>query len=101
MHQTGVVAALGEDGLDPVFLAECLVMPDKLDLYPSLGRDLFGVDSQFLTQGCGPQRIVEQPDVVSAKEASHGLGVTDVRQGAGNDDPIEAGQLKWTPKTGQ
>jgi len=40
VHQSGVIAALGEDCLHPTLLAECLELADELDLKPGLGVSL-------------------------------------------------------------
>ncbi len=43
MDQPRVVAALGEDLLDPRLLAEGLELADKRDLQPGLGGEPLGV----------------------------------------------------------
>jgi hypothetical protein len=42
MNQTGVIATLGEDRVDPILLAERLELTDELDLKPGLGGQAFG-----------------------------------------------------------
>jgi len=43
MNQAGMIASLGNDGLDPVFLTKGLVAPDELDLNAGLVGKLFGM----------------------------------------------------------
>ena len=92
VHQTGMIAALGEDLLDPILLAERLELADELDLQPGLGGQALGVGADLIAQRLGPAGIVEQADVARSEVARHRLGVADVRQGAGDHHPVEARQ---------
>jgi len=74
-----MIAALGEDLLDPVFLAERLELADEFDLKPSLGSQSLGVGANRVTQRLGPTGVVEQPDTPIAEVAGHRPGVADVR----------------------
>jgi hypothetical protein len=92
MHQSGVIAALGEDRLDSILLTERLELADELDLKPGICRQSLGVGAHVITQGLGPAGVVEQTDVAIAQVAGHRSGVADVRKGAGDHNPVETGQ---------
>ena len=59
LHQPGVIAARGEDRLDPVLFAERLELADELDLQSRLDGESLGVLPQLLAQGFGPAWIKE------------------------------------------
>jgi hypothetical protein len=86
VHQPRVIAALGEDLLDPILLAERLELTDELDLKPGLGGQALGVGADLLAQRLGPVRIVKQADAAPTEVARHRPGVADVRQGARDHD---------------
>ena len=92
VHQSGVMAALGEDRLHPILLTERFELADELDLKPGLGGQSLGVGANLITQGLGPAGVVEQADVAIAQVAGHRLGVTDIRQGASDHDAVETRQ---------
>ena len=92
VDQTRVVSAFGEDLFDPRLLAERLELADELDLQPRLGGEPLGVLPQLLAQRLGPTRIIEQADLVVTEIPAHRLGMTDIGQRAGDDDPVEARQ---------
>ena len=54
-----VIAALGEDLLDPILLTERLELADELDLKSSLGGQALGVGADLIAQRLGPARIVK------------------------------------------
>ena len=92
VHQPGMIAALGEDLLDPILLAERLELTDELDLKPGLGSQSLGVGADLIAQRLGPARIVEQADAAPTEVARHRPSVADVRQGARDHDPVETRQ---------
>jgi hypothetical protein len=59
-----MVAAGGKDLLDPILLAKGLGFADEFDLDPSLGGELFGIDSNLLPPWFGPVSIIKQADLV-------------------------------------
>lgn len=90
MDQPRLLAAFGDDRLDAFFFAECLVTTDKLDLQSRLGSQPLGVLAQLVPQRLGPASIVEHTDAQVAEQAAHRLGVSDVGQRSGDDNPVEA-----------
>jgi hypothetical protein len=61
-HQAGVIAALGEDLLQPFLLAKRLELADELDPKPGLAGQVLGVGTDLVAQWLGPTRVVEQAD---------------------------------------
>jgi hypothetical protein len=92
MYQTGVITALGDNGLDAFFLAEGLETADEFNFKSRLSSQVFGVVAQLIAQRFCPLGIVEQSDVAIAEETGHSAGMSDIRQGAGEDDPVETRQ---------
>jgi hypothetical protein len=90
VHQPWVIAALGEDLLDPVLLAKRPELTDELDLQPGLGGQVLGIGTDLVAQRLGPARIVEQADAAPTEVACHRAGVADVRQRARDHDSVEA-----------
>jgi hypothetical protein len=83
--------ALGEDLLDPVLLPEGL-LADELDLEPAVLGHALGVVPYLVPQGLRPAGEVEQTNSLDPQVDAHGVGMADVGKGAGDDDPVEAGQ---------
>ena len=92
VDQPGMITPFSNDRLDPVFFAKGLVAADEFDLDAGLAGKLLGMVAQLIPQGLCPPGIVEQPDLVVTEVARHGAGITNIRQGAGDDDAIEAGK---------
>ena len=46
--------------------------------------------AQLIPQGLCPSGVVEQSDLVVTEVACHGAGIANIREGAGDDDAIEA-----------
>ena len=59
MNKSGMLAALGEDVVNPIFFAEGFDLADELDLQPRLGGYALGVGSALLTQRLGRDRCPE------------------------------------------
>jgi hypothetical protein len=51
VYRTGVIAALGEDRLDPILFAERLELADEFDLNPGPGGHRLGKDSPLDSGG--------------------------------------------------
>ena len=92
MDQPRMVAAGGKDLLDPILLAKGLGFADEFDLDPSLGGELFGIDSNLLPPWFGPVSIIKQADLVIAEISAHSGRMADIGQCAGNHHPVKAGQ---------
>ena len=68
MHQTGMMAAfLLEDFLHSLFVAEAFVLATELNREPGLGRAAFGIGAYVIAQRLYAQRVIEQPDTVTAE----------------------------------
>ena len=91
VHESGMVPALGDDRLDPLFLAEVLAT-DEVDVQASLAGQPLGVLSDFLAQGLGELGVIEQADVLGPQMGSHCGGMADLGNGASDDDAVVAGE---------
>lgn len=89
MDQSRMIPALGDDLLDPFFLTEIL-LPDKLDLQSILLGQLLGPQTDFVPQGFDKLGIIENANPLGSQMATHGIGITDIGKGSGDDDPIKA-----------
>lgn len=90
VDQPGMIASFGNDRLDSVFFAEGLVAPDELDLNTDLDGELLGMVAQLIALGFCPPGVVKQSDLVVTEVARHGAGLTDIRKGSGDDNPVKA-----------
>ena len=77
MYRTEMVAALGEDGLDSILLAERLELADELDLKSSLGGQSLGVGAHFIAQRLGPAGVIEQAAAAVSQVTGHRSGMAD------------------------
>lgn len=91
VHQTGMMATFFEDLLHPLFLAEGLVLANEFNRDPGLGREAFGIGAYLITQRLSSERVIEQPDTVTADIPRHGCGMTDIGQRSRDHDAVEAG----------
>src|SRR5829696_6719911 len=90
VHQAGSGAALGEDLLDAVLLAEGTNPSDELDGEAVLLRQSLRVLTDDITQWLGEPGEVEDPDVASVQLSRKRLGVADVGERAHDEDAVEA-----------
>src|SRR3954469_23525680 len=91
MDQSGMTSALFQDLLDPVFLADVAVA-EELDGQPVVRGELLGMVADLIPERRGELGVVEDADLVVEEVTRGRLGVADVRQGPGDDDPIQARQ---------
>jgi hypothetical protein len=89
MDQSGMIPALGDDLLDPLFLTEIL-LPDKLDLQSILLGQLLRPHTDFVPQGFDKLGIIENANALGSQMTTHGIGITDIGKCSGDDDPIKA-----------
>lgn len=78
--------------MNPILFTKRLELTDKLDFQTGLGREALGMGADLLAQRLGPLAVIEQANVAFTEVAGHRLGVADLREGAGDDDPVEARQ---------
>lgn len=90
VHETGMGAALGQDFLDPVFLAERTDLPDELDGEAVLPRHPFRVLTDGVAQGLGELGEVEDEDAAPVQLPRECLGVADGGKGARDEYAVEA-----------
>ena len=76
-----MIAPLGEDLLDPVFLSH-VALAQELDLHPVFPRQTLGILAQDVAKWLGKPGIVEDPNLVLIQIRGHALGKADLRQGA-------------------
>jgi hypothetical protein len=84
-----MVAALGENFLDPIFLAK-VAFAHKLDVAAVFRRQPLGILPQPFAERLGEPRVVENADVALVQVRGHALGKADPRQRAEQQDPISA-----------
>ena len=93
MHQSRMVAPLGDDLPDAVFLAKTLRLLDVLDFHTFLRSDPFGVGTNRLTERLRePRKVVEHLDVATIEHRRHRACVTNAGQRSLNQDAVEAGE---------
>jgi len=90
MDKSGVIPSTRDDFLDAVFLAECFCTADKLDLDVVFLRKTLGIGSDFIAQGLGEARKVENLDVVPIEIETHPVGMAPSGNRAGDNDAVEA-----------
>jgi len=91
MDQAGMASPLGEDRLDPVFLAEVL-FPDVVDLKPRIFGDPLGVLPDLIAQRFSELGKVEDADPAGIQIPCHGFRIADIGKGAGYHDTIVAAE---------
>ncbi len=91
VHQPRMIAALLEEGLDPLLFAE-VFLGEVVDGQPVLGGEAFGVGSDFIAQRFGELGVVEEANSADPQRLGHRFGVGDVDETAGEDDAVETGQ---------
>ncbi len=89
VNQTGVIAAFGEDRLDPLLLAEVLAL-DVFDRQAVLGSQPFGIRPNLAAQGLGETSVVEQPGSARSQGRRHRPSVADVDECPRQNSPVEA-----------
>ncbi len=89
VDDAGMVASLGEDFLDPLFLAEILLLADELDLQTMLGGECLDVVPDLVAQGRGPLLEVKDPYAVGVEKCRDGVWVADVGERPLDDDPAK------------
>jgi len=89
MHQSRMIPALGDDLLDPFFLAE-IPLPDKFDLQTIFLSQTLRPETNLVPQGLGKLGVIKNTDAFGSQMTTHGIGITDVGKGPGNHNPIEA-----------
>jgi hypothetical protein len=92
MNQARVIASLLYDPPDTLFFAKVL-FADEFDRKTIFLGQPLGIGPDFLSQGLGPPGIVENPDVFGLHESGHSSRITDAGDGAGDDHPVETGQV--------
>ena len=91
MHQTGMIAVHGQHFGNHVFLADVAV-GNVLDGDAGSSRQLGGALAHAVTKRFGKSRIVENADLPCRKKCRHPLRIARAGQGAGDDDPVVAGE---------
>ena len=86
-----MIAALGDNLLDPIFLAK-VAFAQKLDVDPVVRRQALGILPQPVAERLGKPRVVENADVALVQIRGHALGKTDPRQRAKQQDAVPAGK---------
>ena len=86
-----MISTLGENLLDPFLFTEVL-FPDELDLQTILMGQTLRMDTDFIPQGLGKSRIVEDPNALGSQMAAHGIAVADLRNRSCNHHSIKAGK---------
>src|SRR5882724_772676 len=89
VDQSRSCSALLQDLLHSVLFTE-VPPPDEFHLQPRLLSQALGVKANFFAQGLDKLGVIEQPDVLGAQQALHRLGMADLRQCPGDDNPVEA-----------
>ncbi len=90
MHQSGVIASLSDNRLDALLLAKGLIAPDEFDVQTGLLGERLGMLAQLIAQRFGPVGIVKQTHLTGAEITCHRLGISDLRQGSGDDHAVKA-----------
>ena len=93
MHQSRMIPTLGDDLLDPFFLTEIL-LPDKFDLQTIFLSQALRPQTNFVPQGFGKLGVIENTNPLGSQMTAHGIGITDVGKGPGNDDPRDPAGLE-------
>jgi len=91
MHQTGMVAALGQHLGNHLLLADVAV-GNVFDRDAGSRSQFSGALAHTVTKRLGKSRIVEDADVVRRQKCRHSLRIACPGQGAGDDDPVAARQ---------
>ena len=84
-----MIAALGENVLDPIFLAK-VAFAQELDVDPVFRCQPLGILPQPVAERLGEPRVVENADLPRVQIRGHALGKADPRQRAEQQDPIPA-----------
>ena len=84
---SGHFSNLGDD-----LLLAHMGLGDVLDPHPVPHRQRLGCLADAIAQRLAEAGIVEDPDVPPLEKAGHPASMTDLRQRAGDDDPVIAGQ---------
>src|SRR5499427_8607572 len=91
MHQAGMVAARGQHLGNHVLLAD-LAVGNMLDGNGGTRRQLGGALAHAVTKRLGKSRIIEDADLPRRQKGRHAVRVARPGQGAGDDDPVIAGE---------
>src|SRR6266446_6298523 len=86
-----MVAADGKHLGDDVLLAD-VVLDNVFDGNASSSRQLGGAVAHAIPKRFGKSRIVQDPDLSRRQKTRHSLRIAGPRQGAGDDDPVVAGE---------
>lgn len=76
VYQAGMMAALFEDLVDSILLAECLDLTNELDLDAILFGYSFGVLADFISQFLGELGVIKDADVLGIAEPGHSAIIT-------------------------
>ena len=93
MHQTWMIAAFSEDGLDAFLFAEILFL-DKIDFQAVLSCNCLGVLTQHIAQLLGPLGKIKNTDIVVVEPAGCGACIANIHQGAGDNNTVVARERK-------
>src|SRR5215469_4184728 len=91
-----MIAALGENFLDPIFLAK-VAFAQELDVDPVFRRQPLGILPQAVAERLSKPRVVENPDLPRMQIRGHALGKADPWQRAKQQDPIPARKRSRDP----
>jgi hypothetical protein len=91
MHQAGMVAARGQHRGNHVLLAD-VAAGKVLDGDAGSRSQLGSALAHTVTKRLGKSRVVEDVDLPRREKCRHPRRIARPRQGAGDDDPVPAGQ---------
>jgi len=91
MHQAGMVAARGQHFGNHVLLAD-VAAGNVLDGNAGSRSQLGSALAHTVAKRLGKSRIVEDADLPCREKCRHPRRITRLRQGAGHDDPVVAGE---------
>jgi hypothetical protein len=88
MYQSRMISTLDDDLLETLFLPK-IFFSDKFDLQTILLGQLLCMETDFVPQGLGKSGIIENANALGPQMATHGIGIADIGECPGDDNPIK------------